>query len=49
MDKIVCTICNKKIAKSYMTEHKQTLLHLENAYEYYVEERIQERFENYFI
>ena len=32
-----------------MTKHKKTLLHLENAYEYYVEERIEERFENYFI
>ena len=48
-NKIVCNICNKKIAKSYMTKHKKTLLHVENAYEYYVEERIEERFENYFI
>jgi hypothetical protein len=32
-----------------MTQHKKTLLHLENAYEYYVEERIEEKFENYFI
>ena len=48
-NKIVCNICNKKIAKSYMTKHKQTLLHLENAYEYYVDEKIEEKFENYFI
>jgi len=27
----------------------KTLLHLENAYEYYVDERIEEKFENYFI
>ena len=49
MDKIVCTICNKKIAKSYMTKHKQTYMHVENAYQYYVENQIEEKFENYFI
>ena len=49
MDKIVCNICNKVYSPKYMTKHKQTLLHLENAYEYYVQERIEERFENYFI
>jgi hypothetical protein len=32
-----------------MTKHKKTLLHLENAYEYYVQERIEEKFEDYFI
>jgi hypothetical protein len=32
-----------------MTQHKKTLLHLENAYELYDEERIEEKFENYFI
>ena len=32
-----------------MAKHKQTLLHLQNAYEYYVDERIEEKFENYFI
>ena len=26
MDKIICNICNKKIAKSYMTKHKQKKL-----------------------
>ena len=49
MDKICCNICNKVYSSKYMTQHKKTLLHLENAYEYYVEERIEERFENYFI
>ncbi len=49
MDKIVCNICNKKYSPQYMTKHKKTLLHIENAYDYYVEERIEERFENYFI
>ncbi len=47
MDKISCNICNKIYSPKYMTKHKQTLLHLENAYEYYVQERIEERFENY--
>ncbi len=32
-----------------MAHHKNTLLHLENAYNYYVEERIEDNFENYFI
>jgi hypothetical protein len=32
-----------------MAKHKKTLLHLENAYEYYVQERIEEKFEDYFI
>jgi hypothetical protein len=49
MDKIVCNICNKVYAPKNMTKHKQTLLHLENTYEYYVDERIEEKFENYFI
>ena len=48
-NKICCNICNKIYNKSYMRQHKNTLLHLENAYEYYVQERIEERFENYFI
>ena len=49
MNKIVCTICNKVYSPKYMTHHKQTLLHLENAYENYVDERIEEKFEKYFI
>ena len=49
MDKIVCNICNKVYSSKYMTKHKQTLFHLHNAYEYYVEEKIEEKFENYFI
>ena len=49
MDKIVCTICNKKIAKSYMTKHKQTYMHVENAYQYYVENQTEKKIENYFI
>ena len=49
MDKIVCNICNKVYSPKYMSKHKQTLSHLENAYEYYVDERIEEKFENYFI
>ena len=44
MNKICCNICNKIYSK-YMTQHKKTLFHLENAYEYYVDERIEERFE----
>ena len=48
MDKIVCNICNKKYSQKYMTQHKKTLLHVENAYEYYVEENIEEQFEKYF-
>jgi hypothetical protein len=32
-----------------MTQHKKTLFHLENAYKFYIQERIEERFENYFI
>ncbi len=28
-----------------MTKHKKTKLDLENAYEYYVDERIEEKFE----
>jgi hypothetical protein len=47
MDKTCCTICNKIYAKTYMTQHKKTLLHLEDAYEYYVQERTEENFENY--
>ena len=43
-NKIVCNICNKKIAKSYMTKHKQTYMHVENAYQYYVENQIEEKF-----
>ena len=42
MNKIVCNICNKVYSSKYMSKHKQTLLHLENAYEYYVDERIEE-------
>ena len=49
MNKICCNICNKVYSPKYMAKHKQTLLHLENAYEYYVDERIEEKFENYFI
>ena len=50
MNKICCNICNKLYSpKCYMTQHKKTLLHLENAYEYYVDEKIEEKFENYFI
>ncbi len=30
-----------------MTHHKKTLFHLHNAYDYYVENQIEERFENY--
>ena len=48
-NKIVCNICNKVYSSKYMTQHKKTLLHLENAYEYYVDEKIEEKFENYFI
>ncbi len=47
MNKICCNICNKIYSSKYMTKHKQTLLHLENAYEYYVDERIEGKFENY--
>ena len=49
MNKIVCNICNKVYSSKYMSKHKQTLLHLENAYEYYVDERIEGKIENYFI
>ncbi len=48
MNKIVCNICNKIYTPIYMTQHRKTLLHLENAYEYYVDKRIEEKFENYF-
>ena len=48
-NKIVCNICNKVYSSKYMTKHKQTLFHLHNAYENYVEEKIEEKFENYFI
>ena len=46
MNKIVCNVCIKIYSPTYMAKHKQTLLHLENAYEYYVDERIEEKFEN---
>ncbi len=49
MDKIICNICNKTYSPKYMTQHKKTLLHLENAYNYNVEERIEDNFEDYFI
>ena len=50
MNKICCNICNKTYSpKYYMTQHKKTSLHIENAYEYYVDEKIEEKFENYFI
>ena len=49
MNKIVCNICNKIYSPKYMTQHKKTLLHIENAYQYYVENQIEEKFENYFI
>ncbi len=48
-NKIICNICNKTYSPKYMTQHKKTLLHLENSYDYFVEERIEEQFENYFI
>ena len=47
--KICCNICNKIYSSKYMTHHKKTLFHLHNAYDYYVENQIEERFENYFI
>ena len=49
MNKICCNICNKIYSPKYMTQHKKTLRHLDNAYEYNVEEIIEENFENYFI
>ncbi len=49
MDKIICNICNNTYSPKYMTHHKNTLLHLYNAYNYYVEERIEDNFEDYFI
>ena len=45
----ICNICNKIYSPKYMTQHKKTLFHLENAYDYYVENQIEEKFENYFI
>ncbi len=49
MDKICCNICNKKYSpKYYMTHHKKTVRHIENAYEYNVEEIIEENFEDHF-
>ncbi len=47
-NKIFCNICNKTYSPKYMTQHKNTLLHLENAYVYYAEQRIEEKIENYF-
>ena len=44
-----CNICNKIYSPKYMTQHKKTLLHLENAYEYYVENQIEEKIEDYII
>jgi hypothetical protein len=32
-----------------MSQHNKTLRHLENAYEYYVEEKFEENFEKYFV
>ena len=43
MNKICCNICNKVYSSKYMTQHKKTLLHLENAYEYYVEEKLKKK------
>ena len=49
MYKICCNICIKVYSSKYMTQHKKTLFYLENAYEYYVDGRIEGKFENYFI
>jgi hypothetical protein len=49
MNKICCNICNKVYSSKYMTQHKKTLLNLENAYEYYLEERSEQKFEDYII
>ena len=48
-NKICCNICNKIYSPKYMRQHKKTLFHLENAYDYYVENQLEEKFENYFI
>ncbi len=49
MKKVCCKICNKIFSPIYVSQHKKTLLHLKNAYEYYVEGRIEARFEDYFV
>ncbi len=41
--------CNKFYTKRYMPEHQQTLQHIENTYEFNVEEDIEQRIEDYFV
>ncbi len=49
MNKFCCTICNIIYSPIYMNQRKKTLLHLENAYKYYIQERIEGKFGDYFV
>jgi hypothetical protein len=40
-NKIKCDICNTFYSKIYMSRHLQSLKHIENKYEYAVEEDIE--------
>ena len=41
MNKIKCDICNTFYSKIYMSRHLQSFKHIENKYEYAVEEDIE--------
>ena len=39
--KIKCDMCNTFYSKKYMSRHLQSFKHIENKYEYYIEEDIE--------
>ena len=46
--KIKCDACNKYYTIKYMQFHQTTLKHIENEYEYNVQEEIENHLEDYF-
>ena len=48
MDKIICRVCNKIYSPKYILQHKKTLFHLENSFEYDLENDTEQQHEKYF-
>ena len=46
--KIKCDTCNKYYTIKYIQFHQTTLKHIENEYEYNVQEEIENHLEDYF-
>ena len=48
MDKIICEMFNKYYSPKYILQHKKTLNHIENSFEYDLENNVKQHFSKYF-